>query len=355
MVKYLVWGHSFNWVFVKHFLDYFLGVFRYSSESHKTHVWVALLNQIESCFAIRWLKRKLTAYKSIVNDSWGPNIYLFTVSFLYQHFRSNVSWSSTTFHHQLVWCHNLWETKVCYLNHCNFFSSWILLNQDVLRLEVSVNYATYLKILDSIYDLIHDQRYLLFFKLICFDVLEQFTTFDLFHNNVHVLFSLIGFSHANHIWMRNQLNDLNLFSEKFTLSIGEGGLMDMFHSHNFLSLSVLTLVNCWELSLAKLSAFYVFVVKTQIVCFAFKAFYPVGDGLVITMVVGSWTDHRLFVGDAEAIALGSFLGLNLWDIEPSQRNNVCGNLLIFIIVDIKRTVSEYVVPRPHCACFLANF
>jgi hypothetical protein len=99
--------------------------------------------------------------------------------------------------------------------------------------------------------LVHTNCYFAFFEFIGFDVVKELATGDLFHNNVHVLLCLIGFFHLHNVWVRYQLNDLDLLSEEVLLSGRQLRFHDLLGGDELLGLFVLALVNYRKLAIAK--------------------------------------------------------------------------------------------------------
>lgn len=120
-----------------------------------------------------------------------------------QDFRSHISRCPTTFQHNFIWPRYFAQTKVCHLNELDLFCLWIFLNQNVLWLQVPMDYSTYLQIFDGLAKLKHSQTHFSFFQLICFNMVKELTTRDLFHNYIHILFCFICLFHLYNIWMRN--------------------------------------------------------------------------------------------------------------------------------------------------------
>lgn len=176
------------------------------------HVRVPLFYQVKSNLSVWRLEWQLTAHQSVVNNSGWPDVNLFLVPFFNQHFWSYVSRSAATFHHNLIWSNNLWKTKVSNLNLSYLFGLWILFNQNVLRFEVSVNHSTSLQVLNCFHQLKHNKTDFSFLKFIILYVFKQLAAFYSIHNNEHVLISLVGLPHGDYVWMRYQLNNLNLLS-----------------------------------------------------------------------------------------------------------------------------------------------
>jgi hypothetical protein len=76
-----------------------------------------------------------------------------------------------------------------------------------------------LHILYGLNELVHDNGHFSLLQLVCFDMLKQLTTSDLFHNDEHVLLCLVGFSHLNYVFVADKLGNLIFFSEEILFSL----------------------------------------------------------------------------------------------------------------------------------------
>jgi hypothetical protein len=147
-----------------------------------------------------------------------------------------------------------------------------------------MNHSTSLHVLNSLNKLIHDQCYLSFYQLVSFNMLKEFTTSDLLHDNVHVLLSFIHLPHLDNILVTDQSNDLVLFSLKVFFSFCQSGFVNLFHGNDILSFFVLTLINGRELTIAKLPSLNVIIFKTEVVSLLFEMPDPILNSLLIFMV-----------------------------------------------------------------------
>ena len=127
-----------------------------------------------------------------------------------------------------------------------------------------MNNSSKMHILYRFNKLIHNQSNLFFLKLIRSNMLKQLSTIYLFHNNIHILISLIRFPHLDNIGMWYQLNYLNLFPQKLTFPFTQGCLINLLNCNSLLSFFILALKNCRKLAISQFSQFIIFIVKTQI-------------------------------------------------------------------------------------------
>jgi len=65
-----------------------------------------------------------------------------------------------------------------------------------------MDYAALLKMLQRLNELMHAKGHLLLFELVHFDMVKQFSTGDLLHDDVHVLFCFVSFSHLHNARVR---------------------------------------------------------------------------------------------------------------------------------------------------------
>ena len=137
------------------------------------------------------------------------------------------------------------------------------------------------------------------------------------HNDVHILFSFIGFPHLYNIWMRYKLDDLNLFPQKLLLPVCQLRFIYLLNSHHFLILTILALKHLGELTLAQLSTLNIFLVKTQIIGLLLDKLDPVENCFLVLVVELFGLDDLVLVGDDEAIVVGALVTTDLCDIKTS--------------------------------------
>lgn len=169
-----------------------------------------------------------------------------------ENFWSNICRCATTLHHHLFWSSNFTQTKVSDFYLANLLGVWILFNEDVFRLKVSVHHTASLNVLYSLNKLIHAQTDLPLLQLICLDMVKKFSTFDLLHDDIHIFFSLVGFSHLHNIFVADQLNDLNLFPQEVSLFVCQLVFNNLLSCNYLRGFLVLTLKNSGELPFTKL-------------------------------------------------------------------------------------------------------
>ena len=92
-----------------------------------------------------------------------------------------------------------------------------------------MNNPTFLKVQQGLNELIHAKCHLFLLKLVHFDMIEKLTAGDLLHNDIHVLLSFVSFPHLNYVWVRQEFDNLNFFSQELSFPLCELML------HNLLS------------------------------------------------------------------------------------------------------------------------
>jgi len=128
----------------------------------------------------------------------------------------------------------------------------------------------------------------------------------------------------------------------------------VLHGYDLLCLFVLALVNCRKLAFAQFAALNKPFFEIQVFGFYFQVLDPVLDRLLVAVVKNSWPDAFTFVVNTEPKVIGALFEADHRDIEPLKRNNVRWNLLLFVTVNIQRSVSQNVVASPHGISALAH-
>jgi len=142
------------------------------------------------------------------------------VAILYQDFRGYVGWRAAAVHHYFVWNNNLRKPEVGNFYLSDLFSPWVLFNEDVFRLKVSVHHSTLLEVVDGLDELIHYQSDFALLEFVSFDVFEQFSAIHLLHYYIHKVLILISLLHLNDVGVLDQLDDLNFLPQELLFPLG---------------------------------------------------------------------------------------------------------------------------------------
>jgi len=132
-------------------------------------------------------------------------------------------------------------------------------------------------------------------------MLKQLSTAYLLHNNIHIFIRLISFPHLNNIWMRNQFNNLNLFSQKFAFSLTQWCFINLLNRNRFLSFFILTLKNSWKFPITQFPWFIILFIKTQIACTYLKCTHPIINHNTVIMIKDDWFYMLLVVRNTEGM------------------------------------------------------
>ena len=91
----------------------------------------------------------------------------------------------------------------------------------------------------------------------------------------------------------------------------------LLNSHHFLIFTILALKYLGELTLAQLSTFNIFLVKTQIIGLLLDKLDPVENCFLVLVVELFGLDDLVLVGDDEAIVVRALITTDLCDIKTS--------------------------------------
>ena len=136
---------------------------------------------------------------------------------------------------------DLRQAEVGYFERSDLFSFWVFLYENVLRLQVAMHNSTALHIVYRLDQVKHTEGHLSFLELVRLNVVEEFSAGHLLHDYVHYLLCLVGFTHLNYGFVRDQLDNLNFFSQEISLPFSKLRLDYLLNGYNFLRLLVLTL------------------------------------------------------------------------------------------------------------------
>jgi hypothetical protein len=90
--------------------------------------------------------------------------------------------------------------------------------------------------------------------------------------------------------------------------------VDLLHGYHFLSFSVLALEDGGELTIAEFSPLNVLIIEAKVVGLLLQAFYPIGNGFLISVEKCLAFEQFLVVANSESVVVGAFLVFKLGDI-----------------------------------------
>mmetsp|Transcript_13696 Transcript_13696/g.21465 ORF Transcript_13696/g.21465 Transcript_13696/m.21465 type:complete len:261 (+) Transcript_13696:763-1545(+) len=210
-------------------------------ELREGRVRLRFFDKLERFFPVATLEGQLPTNQSEEDDSGRPHVHFAAVPFLVENLGGDVRRSSTTLHHDLVGHDNFGKAEIGYFNFDDFFGLRVLLNQDVLRLQVAMGNAAELQILDCFDQLEHADGDLSLFQLVRLDVVEKFSASNLLHDDIHVLLGLVGFFDLHDVFVVDQTDNLDFFSQEVLLAVRQLGLHYLFHRNELGGLLVLAL------------------------------------------------------------------------------------------------------------------
>lgn len=125
-----------------------------------------------------------------------------------------------------------------------------------------MNNATAMKMVDSLKQLVHNQRDVLLLEARIYE-LAQLATIHLLHHKIHSVFILVYFFHFNDPGMPDEPRDVHLRFQVLHLFLRKYPLVNNFDSQNFLSILLPTLKNRRKLSRAKFTTIVVLTIKSE--------------------------------------------------------------------------------------------
>lgn len=213
---------------------------------------------------------------------------------------------------------------------------------------------TDLHILDSLDELVHNERDLTFLKLVCFDMLKQLTTADLLHHDVDMVLSFKRLTHLNDIGVGYQAYNLVLLPQEVFLFVGKRPFVDQFHSHIFQGFSVLALPNSAELTISQFAAFLIFIFEIKVVTLLLQAQYPLVDHRLRLVIQGFDLQIFIFRRHSEPEQILALEFCQIYE-ETSQEYHLRRDFLLSRMVNEKGVISKDVIPVDKQRRLITNF
>lgn len=217
-----------------------------------------------------------------------------------------------------------------------------------------MDHSTYLHVLYGLDELVHDECYFAFFKLVGFYMFKQLSAVYLLHHYENMVIGFKGLTHLNYIWVGDQANYLVLFSQEVLLLVRKRAFVDKFYCHRFQSLFILTLPHGTKLAVPQLAALSVLIFKIEVVGLLLKARNPLKDDgfrLVIKLLA-----LQVFVltGEGKTVEVLSLQSRKV-DEETPQKYYLGWNFLALRVIDEKRVVSQNEVPADQHGRLVSYF
>lgn len=237
----------------------------------------------------------------------------------------------------------------------DLFGVWIFFDEDVLWFEISMHNTTYLHVVNCLYELKHSKRYFIFFKLVCFNMIKQFSARYLFHDDIHITFCFIRLFHLHYVRMWNQFDNLNFFTEEVFFSVAELFFNDMLCCYYFLSITVLALIHCWELTFAKLWSSDKLFIETHVATFNTEKSHPIFNYFLVLMIVCPRLNQLTFIWDGKSVSLCFAILNDLIDEHSFEENNQRWNRLFLIVINEECLITQDIISVSHRSCSFTYF
>eukprot|EP00049_Salpingoeca_infusionum_P009043 m.150017 g.150017 ORF g.150017 m.150017 type:complete len:325 (-) comp14217_c0_seq3:14-988(-) len=207
------------------------------------------------------VKGWVTTKQDEQNHTKGPHVHLLAITTLHQNLRGNVVWCTACCLERNVVIEKLGKTKVCDKN----VGAWrAVTEQQVLRLEITMNNALCMEILDGLSHLTCDAGCICLSKVAFFhDAVKQLATRHVVKHKVQLLFSVVALMHAHNVWVLDLLQDGNLSLNHIFLASAQC-LVDDLACILFLAGTVLGQTHNCKVAGAKLGAKLVFTLHVTL-------------------------------------------------------------------------------------------
>eukprot|EP00054_Salpingoeca_dolichothecata_P014810 m.84210 g.84210 ORF g.84210 m.84210 type:complete len:353 (+) comp21180_c0_seq1:282-1340(+) len=210
---------------LKHVGDEVLGILRHFRPVAVIKFKLALHNHLKQNGIRLVIEGRVTAQQNVQDDTQGPDVNLLTITALHENLRSDIVGGTTGSLEGGLVIDNLGQTKV---SNANIGILVFAAEQQVLGLEITVNNAMFVQVLDGFSHLAGETRGISFGKVALINnAVKQFTALNVVKNKVQLVGSIKFFQHANDVRVAHLLQNGNFGLNHVFLSSTESLVDDL--------------------------------------------------------------------------------------------------------------------------------